>query len=95
MMYIYIMERTQIYLSKDENAALERESRATGRSKSQLIREAIDRIYLNAKRADLLSALKRSWGSWRGRRESGAAWVERLRSGRLARVHGVGHDRHR
>lgn len=79
------MVRSQIYLSEDEMAALERESRATGRSKSQLIRDAIDRTYLKS-RQDLLGALSRSKGTWR-RRETGKAWVERHRKGRLAALY--------
>ena len=86
-MYIYIMVRTQIYLSHGEAKALEREARATGRTKSRLIRDAIDRVYLGGKDAsDVLRSLEKSAGAWR-RRESGAAYVERLRSGRLARIH--------
>ena len=86
-MYIHIMVRTQIYLSHGEAKALEREARATGRTKSRLIRDAIDRVYLGGKDAsDVLRSLEKSAGAWR-RRESGAAYVERLRSGRLARIH--------
>ena len=81
------MNRTQIYLSDEEARALEREARATGRTKSRLIREAIDRVYLGKRTAaEVLSSLEKSAGAWR-RRESGAAYVERLRSGRLARIH--------
>ena len=81
------MVRTQIYLSDEEARALEREARATGRTKSRLIRDAIDRVYLGAKDTDeVLRSLERSAGAWR-RRESGAPYVERLRSGRLARIH--------
>jgi hypothetical protein len=85
-MYTYIMRRTQIYLSEQEDAALERESRATGLSKSHLIRAAIDRVYAAAKRSDLLEALLASRGRWR-RAEKGEAWVERRRRGRLARIY--------
>jgi predicted DNA-binding protein len=86
-MYTYIMVRTQIYLSDEEARALEREARATGRTKSRLIRDAIDRLYLaGSDSTEVLRALRRSAGAWR-RRESGAAYAERLRSGRLARIH--------
>jgi hypothetical protein len=44
-MYTYTVDRTQIYLTPDESAALERESIKTGKTKSQLIREAIDEKY--------------------------------------------------
>jgi len=81
------MVRTQIYLSDEEARALEREARASGRTKSRLIRDAIDRVYLGEKDADeVLRSLETPAGAWR-RRESGAAYVERLRSGRLARIH--------
>ena len=88
-MYIYIMkERTQIYLTREERFALEREARLQGRTKSQLIRDAIDRLYLQPQNAEVVEALTRSHGTWR-REQSGAQWVERRRSGRLARLHGV------
>jgi predicted transcriptional regulator len=86
-MYTYIMNRTQIYLNDEEARALEREARATGRTKSRLIRDAIDRVYLGGRDAsELLRSLEESAGAWR-RREDGAAYVERMRSGRLARLH--------
>ncbi len=44
-MYTYIVDRTQIYLTPEENAALERESIKTGKTRSQLVREAIDEKY--------------------------------------------------
>jgi hypothetical protein len=81
------MVRTQIYLSDEEARALEREARASGRTKSRLIRDAIDRVYLGGRdTAEVLRSLQKSAGAWR-RRESGAAYVERVRSGRLARIH--------
>lgn len=40
--YIHQMKRTQIYLDEDQSARLERRARASGTSKSQLIRAAID-----------------------------------------------------
>ena len=82
------MTRTQIYLSEAETRALERESRSLGRSKSQLIREAIDKVYLGAgDRGRLERALEQSAGAWRRRRATGADHVERMRPGRLARLH--------
>ena len=87
VVYIYIMRRTQIYLSEEETRALEREARATGRTKSRLIREAIDRVYMGGREtSELLRSLRETAGAWR-RREDGAAYVERVRSGRLARIH--------
>jgi len=43
-MLIYIMKRTQIYLDDEQDARLERRARASGRTKSALIREAINRF---------------------------------------------------
>jgi hypothetical protein len=45
----------------------------------------IDRVYSKEDRAALLSAIERSEGQWH-RTETGAEWVERLRSGRRHRL---------
>jgi predicted transcriptional regulator len=85
-MYGYIMTRTQIYLSDAEAKVLDRAARASGRTRSSLIREAIDRHFLgSAGQADLVRTLEQTAGSWRGRRPTGAEQVEQMRSGRLAR----------
>ncbi|MBI2895622.1 MAG: ribbon-helix-helix protein, CopG family [Deltaproteobacteria bacterium] len=79
------MERTQIYLSRRASEVLAREARRTGRTKSQLIREAIEAVYFGAGRPDdVEKALLASAGAWKGRRLGGAEYVERLRSGRLS-----------
>ncbi|HET8776297.1 MAG TPA: CopG family transcriptional regulator [Candidatus Limnocylindria bacterium] len=87
-MYTYIMERTQIYLSREQAAALDREAKRRGTTRSHLIREAIDQTYVvDPDRDRLLAALRASAGAWKDRRETGAEYVERLRSdGRLARL---------
>ena len=86
-MYTYIMQRTQIYLSDKEMSALDQQAKETGRTRSQLIREAIDHLYLASKRQALRGALARSRGAWRRRREDGASYVERSRRGRLGALH--------
>lgn len=88
-MYIYIMERTQIYLNAEEARALERLAGKTGRTKSQLIREAIDQSYLGGRRDNerVLAAVRRAAGSWKGRKQTGAEYVDEIRGGRLARLH--------
>ena len=86
-MHAYIMIRTQIYLSQEETQALTREARSPGRSKSQIIREAIDRMYQQASDSSkLIRALATSAGAW-NRRAGGEAYVERVRGGRLSRLH--------
>jgi hypothetical protein len=83
-MYIYIMVRTQIYLTEPIAEALERLSAETGRSMSQLIRDALMAAYVSApSKEDMLQVLRSSAGSW-GDGESGEDTVERLRAGRLA-----------
>jgi predicted DNA-binding protein len=89
-MYTYIMDRTQIYLSRAQATALDREARRTGRTRSHLIREAIDQAYLpNSASDETLEALEASAGAWANRTDSGEDYVERLRSGqRLAELWG-------
>ena len=86
-MYTYIMVRTQIYLSKSEIDTLKRLARGTGRTRSQIIREAIDQLQQEGyERARVIEALAASAGAWK-RRGGGERFVERLRPGRLARLH--------
>jgi predicted DNA-binding protein len=40
----YIMRRTQIYLDEEQDRRLAERARAAGRTKSDLIREAVDRL---------------------------------------------------
>ena len=89
-MYTYIVERTQIYLSREEAVALDREAKRRGQTRSHLIREAIDRVYLSEPSVDdVLAALEASSGAWADHPESGEEYVERVRSGdRLAELWG-------
>jgi predicted transcriptional regulator len=81
-MYTYIMERTQIYLSAEQAAALDREARRTGTTRSHLIREAIGQAYAaDIKREAFLAALDATSGAWRDRAETGEEYVDRIRSG--------------
>ena len=82
-MYTYIVERTQIYLTRRQAAALDGEAKRTGTTRSHLIREAIEERYLTGPDRERVDrALRASAGLWRGRRESGEQDVERLRTGR-------------
>lgn len=82
-MYIYIMERTQIYLSREQAAALDRDAKRTGTTRSHLIREAIEARYGTDRDADAVrEALEATAGLWRDRSETGDAYVDRLRTGR-------------
>ncbi len=82
-MYTYIVDRTQIYLTEDESAALERASIATGKTKSQLIREAIDEKYgAKASLDEFMAALDGAFGLWAG--EAGREPLRIIAAGRRA-----------
>lgn len=88
-MYSDVMGRTQIYLGEDELELLDRASRETGASRSELIRRAVRGTFGAKGKDQRLQALKVSAGSWRGR-PSGSEYVDAIRSGdlneRLARL---------
>ena len=87
------LKRTQVYLTREELLALDRQQRGTGADRSQLIRRAIDREYLGRARlsqTDRLNIIRRAAGAWKERTETGAQYAERLRSGRLGRLHSRG-----
>ena len=89
-MYIYIVRRTQIYLTDQEAEALKRMSRKTGLSMSDLVRSAVDEKFLPGElsTAERIRAIEESFGAWNERTETGEQYVERMRSGRLGRLHG-------
>jgi hypothetical protein len=84
------MSRTQVYLGEEELELLDRASRQTGASRSELIRRAVQDAYGGEPKEAKLSALRASAGSWRGRRQTGADYVDAARGGdvneRLARL---------
>ena len=55
-MYTYIVERTQIYLSREQADALDREAKRTGTTRSHLIREAIAEKYDTRRDLDAVDA---------------------------------------
>jgi uncharacterized protein (DUF1778 family) len=84
------MQRTQISLTTEERALLDKEAAHTGRSISALIRRAVSETYGSSR--DLESdvrALELASGAWAERAVDGMAYVDDLRSGsRLDRVDG-------
>ena len=87
VMYTYIMQRTQISLTAEERHALDAEVTRTGKSLSALIRDAVEAMYgTRRSSSNDLDLMRQAFGSWSDREESGAATVEKLRSGsRLTR----------
>jgi len=77
--YIWVMGRTQIYLGDEELALLDRVARATGASRSELIRRAVRSAFGEKTRDERLKALEASAGTWRGRRFTGESFVDTLR----------------
>jgi len=79
-MYTYIMQRTQIYLSESETAALDAEARETGHTRSHLIREAIrERYRTGLDVEERLAILRAASGAWADRDVTGEAYVEAIR----------------
>ncbi len=88
-MYSDAVSRTQIYLGEDELQLLDRASQETGASRSELVRRAVRATFGRQGMDERLEALRASAGSWRGRRRTGAQYVDTIRGDlneRLARL---------
>jgi predicted transcriptional regulator len=83
MYTVYIMRRTQIYLSDSQHERLSQRAEAAGTTKSDLIREAVE-AYLAGPEADetrlraFRAAVQEAAGS-AGRLPTGRRYVEELR----------------
>jgi hypothetical protein len=63
------LRRTQLYLDEEACRVLDELSKKEKKTISQLVREAIDVVYLHEKKPDLLDALARSKGIWSDRKD--------------------------
>ena len=79
MVYCGVTGRTQIYLGDDELELLDRVAQTTGASRSELVRRAVRNTYGEKTKAERLRALEASAGALRGRRMTGADYVDALR----------------
>jgi hypothetical protein len=86
------MGRTQIYLGDEELELLDRVGRATGASRSELIRRAVHSTFGEKTKVEKLQALRASAGSWRERRFTGAEYVDVIRGDLNERLRQVGLD---
>lgn len=82
--------RTQIYLGEQELELLDRVTRATGASRSELIRRAVRSAYGEKSVAAKLCALDASAGSWTERHLSGTEYVDAIRGDLSERLRWVG-----
>ncbi|GIU99308.1 MAG: antitoxin [Actinomycetota bacterium] len=89
-MYSDGVGRTQIYLGREELELLDRVAAETGASRSELIRRAIRSTFGAPTREARLEALRRSAGSWKGRRFTGSAYVDAVRGDLSERLRRVG-----
>lgn len=89
-MYNDAMARTQIYLGDEEIALLDRESAATGASRSELIRRAIRRTFGTPTKVERLRALEESAGTWKDRNFTGAEYVDAIRGDLNERLRRLG-----
>jgi len=76
------MVRTQIHLSDDDIALLDAAARATGASRSELIRRAVRERYGGSSAlAERKARARRAFGAWKDRPFTGDEYVRAVRSG--------------
>ncbi len=78
-MYDDVVPRTQVYIGQEELEALDNAAQLAGASRSELIRRAVRESYGLRSKADRTRALRASAGSWKGRKFTGAEYVDALR----------------
>ena len=89
-MYNPPVVRTQIYLTDREIELLDRASRVTGATRSELIRRAVRVVYGGQSREERIAALERSAGIWKDRPFTGAEYVDAIRGDLNERLRRVG-----
>jgi Arc/MetJ-type ribon-helix-helix transcriptional regulator len=90
VVYSDVVGRTQIYLGDEELELLDRAAATTGASRSELIRRAVRDSYGERSTTEKMRALRESAGSWRGRRQTGAEYVDARRGDLGARLRRLG-----
>jgi Arc/MetJ-type ribon-helix-helix transcriptional regulator len=92
-MYSGVVGRTQIYLGDEELELLDRVGKATGASRSELVRRAVRRVYRTELTLDeRLAILDRTAGVWADRPFTGAEYVDAIRGDLNERLRRLGFD---
>lgn len=80
-MYIHRMVRTQLYLDEHLHRQLREQASRQGTTVSELVRQALSRVYGSPETADRLATLKGIIGLWRDRADLGPTeeYVRKLR----------------
>ena len=84
------MPPSQIYLKDEDVHALERAADATGASRSELIRRAIQQVYGEPTADARLTALEKTSGLWSDRTSTGADYVDAIRGDLAERLRQAG-----
>ncbi len=84
------VERTQIYLARGEIELLDRAARASGASRSELIRRAVRATFGEPPTEDRVAALRRTAGTWKDRHVTGAEYVDATRGDLNERLRRLG-----
>ena len=79
MVYSNTVGRTQVYLGDEELELLDRVGKATGATRSELIRRAVRNTFGELTKTERLQALLASAGTLKDHSMSGAAYVESRR----------------
>jgi Arc/MetJ-type ribon-helix-helix transcriptional regulator len=90
MVYSGVVGRTQVYLGDSELELLDRVARATGASRSELIRRAVRTTFGERTKEDRRRCLDASAGAWSGWQVSGADYVDGLRGDLSQRLRRLG-----
>lgn len=86
------MIRTQIYITEEEKKALEKLSRERNTTKSNIIREAIDKYVADSTLEGKKKKLKAAAGIWKDRDEDDIPDVRDMREGWGKRLKRLGID---
>ena len=74
------MSRTLLHLTDEQELRLQQLARASGRTRSELLREAVDRLLDAAPQDDWKARLRQARGMWRGRSDLDGVVAEARRS---------------